>query len=683
MGTTREHPAVRNLVWAAIMAAIWAPAWAVPLDRDYADLSLEELMKVEVTSVARKSQQLADVAAAVYVINQDDIRRSGARSLPEALRLAPGVDAAHISGDRWAVSIRGFNGQFANKLLVMVDGRSVYSPAFSGVFWEALNYPLSEVERIEVVRGPGASVWGANAVNGVINVITKSASASQGGQINARLGSGEYWSGTARYGASLNSDTDYRVYLTSHGQGPSTALSGNDAADKVNSARAGFRMDRHGAGEWTWIAEVYHDSSGDTGTYPSFKAGPPAYSYVQPVDNRHDGVDLVGKGAYELDGGGEFHFQGNLSANDNQITGLGRDRRYILDTDAQHHLALHGAHDLIWGLGLKVTGDTIDGGVLDNGEATTVIKPTHDTLTILSLYGQDEIRLVDDLRLTLGARLEHHSYTGLEFQPNVRLLWHLSPEQSAWTSLARAIRTPSRGERSFTFTQTFVPSPPLPVTTAITSIGGAGVKSEVLNALEIGHRAQWAPSLSTETVFYLHHYDHLLSDKQGTVDPNKPLSPEGYATLPILLGNDQTLTVEGMELTVDWRVRPDWRLQASYSYTNPIHANDASTTWFKGAMPRNIASLRSGHNLGHKLDLDLMLRHVDARTDSQSLYPRDVAAYTAMDVRLGWRPQKALEVSLMGRDLMTGKHLEFINDVTNIQPTQVGPSLELRAKWDF
>lgn len=646
---------------------------------NFVDLSLEELLRVEVSSVSKKTQQLADVAAAVFVINEQDIRRSGARSLPEALRLAPGVDAARISGDRWAVSIRGFNGQFANKLLVMIDGRSVYSPAFSGVFWESINLPLSEVERIEVIRGPGAAVWGANAVNGVINVITKHAGDTQGGQVEVVAGTREYRSGMARYGGQMDADTDYRFYVTGSSRDPHKDQSGADASDDAHAYRAGIRLDRRGAGDWTWIAETYRAVSDDIGTFASFTAGPPSFTFTQPAGIKEDGFDILGKGVYRLDGGSELQFQGSWSYNDATITGMGRDKRHVLDLDAQHHLAKQGNHDLIWGLGLRVTQDEMEGGVLSNGDITTRLTPTEDTLAIYSLYGQDEIRLADGLSLTLGARIEHHDYTGLEIQPNARVLWKIAPEQSVWASASRAVRTPSRGERSFTYNNAYLPTAPFP--TLIQTVGTSSYDSEILHSLEIGHRAQWSPKLSTDAVVFAHHYDNLLSSPMGMTDLST--IPLGYVTQPLYLGNTQALTVRGLELSTDWRPREDWRLQASYTFTDANHDGNGGNTWYKGVMPKHVLNLRSGHNLSRNLDLDLILRHVGERKDPIALYPRNVKAYTALDVRLGWRPDRDLELSLVARELLAGKHVEFINDIIQYRPIQIEPSLELGLRWDF
>jgi iron complex outermembrane receptor protein len=389
---------------------------AQPPAGDLVELSLEDLMQVEVTTVSKKPQALANVAAAVYVISQDDIRRSGARSIPEALRLAPGVDAARLSGNRWSVTMRGFNERFANKLLVLVDGRSAYTPLFSGVLWESLLFPLEDIERIEVIRGPGGSVWGTNAVNGVINIITKTAWSTTGGSLTAGAGSRKGSFGSLRYGAPLaDGNVAYRAYASMLHSNALESATGASARDSDHDLGAGFRFDgiTRGGDNWSVSADFYQTRSNTQVSMidPTLLTAS-TLRYQEPID----GGNLRARWQRRLDEGSDIQLQASLAYTDLWVPYLAGDQRITFDLDFQHHLHATEAHDITWGAGYRQSDDST------SDSRWMVFSPDSATLRVTSLFAQDEISLRQDLRLTLGARLDHYNTTGTAFQPSARLL---------------------------------------------------------------------------------------------------------------------------------------------------------------------------------------------------------------------------------------------------------------------
>src|SRR5256884_4149020 len=406
---------------------------------DVTAISLEDLMNLNVTSVSKRTQKVADAAAAIFVITQEDIRRSGATNIPEALRLVPGVQVARIDENKWAISSRGSNGRFANKLLVLIDGRSVYTPLFSGVYWNVQDVMLEDVDRIEVIRGPGATLWGANAVDGVINVITKKAKATQSAVVTAGAGTEERAVGGVRYGSKLGDNTYYRAYTKYFDWGPSAYPSGITAHDGWDALRGGFLADwtPAGANSLTLQGDIYRSRFDETLTVASLSA---PYSNTFPNDGKYSGGNILGRWNHtsERSSMSLQMYYDNTTITDPSLFG---DHQNILDIDFQHGFHVGDSQQFVWGLGYRSIRDKNDPSF------TVSLQPNQVTLNQFSTFLQDEISLVDNrLLITLGSKFEHNKFTGIEIEPNARLLWNLTPNQSIWTAVSRAVRTPALTE---------------------------------------------------------------------------------------------------------------------------------------------------------------------------------------------------------------------------------------------
>lgn len=634
------------------------------------DLSLDELLQVTVTSVSKKAQRLDETAAAVFVINVDDIRRSGATNVPEALRLAPGVQVAAVGHNKWAVSIRGFNSRVANKLLVLVDGRAIYSPAFSGVFWEHNDIPLENIERIEVIRGPGASIWGTNAVNGVINIITRSARDSQGGLLSLSAGDELRGAGLARYGWALDEQTHARLHAQAKSVDPGHPVAGGAEWDKWESKQAGFRLDAtRGRDTYSLQGNLSDYRSGDRIT-----AFTVAFPYVAILNSDGDGksAHLLGRWERQTDDG--IHsLQAYLDHADND-NGLVRYRNDTFDLEYQRQIDGE-THDLVWGLGFRANRDrpfdTPHLFTADNGKDSK----------LFSAFIQDDIALSPNRwRLTLGSRVEHNSHTGFEVQPNLRLLWTPNKEDSVWAALSRAVRTPSRGETASTVIS-LPPQPPLiPISTAM--VGDPDMNAEKLEALDLGWRRQWAPTLTSEVAAFYYRYADLRAP--FLIPGPLFLGTDPYQ--PLKLSNAIGAEAHGLELSMDWLPLPHWRLQANTSLFH-IRGRDAlygaTDTEFIGSTPGHQISLRSSLDITPRLQWDTWLRHVGRLRGGTSSIDDSVPAYTSLDMRLAWKPNRDLSIALVGQNLLDPTHLEKIAVDVLSDPVEIERAVYVKVDWKF
>lgn len=621
-----------------------------------ADLGLEDLMRIEVTTVSRRPQRIADTAAAVSVLTGDDIRRSGATSIPEALRLIPGVEVARVDGTRWAVSIRGFNIGFANKLLVLVDGRSVYSPLFSGTFWDGPDTFLEDIDRIEVIRGPGAVIWGANAVNGVVNIITKRAADTVGGLVSAAVGPDERRVG-ARYGADLGDAGQWRLYAQNVERNDTSLANSSANGGVLRQNRVGFRADlRANEGNlWTFQGEAY---GGDSGGAPSVLpiTTPPSGVSV-PLDSSPRGYHLKTRWEHELNDGSRFTMDAYFDhARRSRFIGL-TDQVDTWDVNAQHHVQA-GRHNIIWGGGYRTYGFDIGSSAF---VSTTQPAGRED---LLNVFGQDEIALVpDQLRLTLGLKLERSSLvTGVNAQPDARLLWNINERHSAWISASRANRLPSIAEKfarlNANFTPAAPPAVPLPVVTAVG--GSAGLGPEKLDAYQFGLRDQVTARLAFDATVFLHRYKNLAltADAPICAPFGGPPTYIGCVSEFNGLGTAQT---HGFELSTDWRALDFTRLVASYSYLelnvhHPVNFNGVAERT-EARSPRHGFRLQALTDLSDRWSLDTTVRYVDElRTATR------IAPYWTADLRLGWRPRKDIELSLIARNIFDPRRQEFDAD---------------------
>ena len=596
----------KSLAALLLLACCWPAAAraAAPVQTaaNLADLSLEQLANITVSTVSGREEPLLRAPASIFVISSEDIRRSGALSLPEALRLAPNLQVARPDANQYAISARGFNSTIANKLLVLIDGRTVYTPLFAGTFWEAQDVLLEDVERIEVISGPGATLWGANAVNGVINVITKRTTDTQGAL--ATLGSGNSQRDAAfRYGGEFQGGS-YRAYAKATRRESTLLPGGQPVGDQADLAQAGFRADwgrrLHG---FTLQGDV---SGGELG----------------PVEREFNGANLLGRWTQDLDANGALTVQAYLERTTRHHSAIFKERLDTYDLDVQHALRQRGSHRLLWGAGLRHHRDRVDNiGPLQ-------FLPAQRNLNRAHVFVQDEIALRDNLDLTLGAKIETNSYTGAEFLPSARLGWLLRPGQLLWTALSRAVRAPSRIDREF-----FQPG----------LVGGPQFESELSDVLEVGYRAQPSARLSVSLTGFHHDHDKLRSVRPG---------PDGA-----VVANDREGRTSGFEGWASWRPAEWVRLGGGFVRLHQslrvapgavdIAASEASRD------PRGWWKLHAGVDLGHNADLDFMVRHYDALPNGT------VSDYTAVDLRLAWRVSRKVELSLLVQNLLDKGHVEW------------------------
>lgn len=606
-------------------------------DAEVMDLSLEELMDVKVYSAAKKEQALADTAAAAFVITQEDIRRSGATSIPDALRMAPGVQVAQINAHDWAISIRGFNDRFSNKLLVLVDGRTVYSPLFSGTYWSAQDMVMEDIERIEVIRGPGGTVWGANAVNGVINIRTKHSKNTQGGLVSAQGGNYQN-GGSVRYGGELGQDGSYRVYAKGKQNSDYLNSQNQNAHDQWNAGQGGFRAD------YALTGKDQLSFSGDI----QEMAGDETINFRPNIDSSMSqrNANVTAKLSHKTEDG-EWYLQSFYLTDERRSYSM----NYLIDTfdmEFQHNLQAGQRNAVTWGLDYRLVADKLTdfNGVSFN--------PDSRETQLFSAFLQDQFSITDALRLTVGSKIEHNDYSGFEYQPNARLLWKLNENHSTWTSVSRAVRVPSRSfqDMNISLYRVRLPFPPFN-TMEGAIVGDAGVKSEQVTAFEWGYRGQMSQNLSFDVAAFYNIYDTLSSQYPKVIQ-----SPGLIQNLSVT-ANGLEGESYGAELYANWKVTDSWRLQPGYTWlTIDNRTNSTDTTTVsrnEGNSPQNQYSIRSQLSLPHHIEFDTSVYYVDNLRASTATVPN----YTRVDLRLGWRPFKALELSVAGQNLLDDRHPEF------------------------
>lgn len=595
--------------WALGLLCALAPPTAGAQQTDprneYFQMSLEELSEFRVTSVSKKEERLADAAASVYVITAEAIRRAGARSLPEALRLAPNLQVARISAIQYAISARGFNSSTANKLLVMIDGRTVYTPLYSGVLWDAQAALLPDIDRIEVVSGPGGTIWGTNAVNGVINIITRDAAKSGGELLYAAAGT-DGGSVAARHGAALGGQGHYRIYASADRWPHSERVNGAAMPDAWRRKQAGFRADWHGTrGDVSLLGDLYNGTE----------------SQNMPGRTTIAGANLLLRWERPLAGGARLTVQTYLDHTERDIPGLFGESLNTADAEARYAFSDGGAETTVGG-GYRVARDHV------RNSALLAFLPARRTLRWANLFAQQQRALTPALRLIAGLRAETNDDTGLEWLPSAKLAWKPGAAQTLWAGLARVVRAPARLD-----TDLYSPAKP-PYNIA----GGPGFRSELANKLELGWRAQGPAALSVAATLFHSRYHRLRSTSASAAG--------------LVLDNQIAAQTSGLETWASYQAGPGWTLDAGLllqrqRLQGPVasapHGND----------PRHQFSAGSKWNLGAAWEVDLALRHVGA------LPAPAVPAYTALDARLGWRLSPALELRLSATDLLHRGHVEF------------------------
>ncbi|MGH9718251.1 MAG: TonB-dependent receptor plug domain-containing protein [Candidatus Acidiferrales bacterium] len=667
------RPARLKRVFATALIALFVAANAHASDGqnvpDVTAMSVEDLMNMQVTSVSKRAQKLADAAAAIFVITQEDIQRSGARNIPELLEMVPGLEVARIDENKWAIGARGFNGRFDDKLLVLIDGRSVYTPLFSGVYWDVQDVMLDDVERIEVIRGPGATLWGADAVDGVINIITKPAKDTQSGFIKAGGGDEELTADGIRYGGQVGNKGYYRAYMKGFDWGPSTDLAGQDAYDGWHQESGGFRSD------WTLSSrdsltvqgQMYHSQDGETLTIPSLSA---PYSNTFPNTGDYSGGDLLSRWNHTYSNSSislQAYFDRTNYADNNLFV----DHESVYDIEFQHDFHVGERHEFVWGAGYRSIQDRSD------STFTVAVQPSQGEYNLFNAFLQDEIHFLDGrVQLTLGSKLEHNDFTGFEYEPNVRLLVNLSKDQSIWGAISRAVRTPAITEEGLRLNSAVVPpgappfDSPLPVIEAI--YGNSQFQSEDLLAYEVGYRVQATKTFSADIAAFYNNYTDLLTAEPGT--PFTEGNPPTDVVYPFLAENKMSGGTYGVEPFFNWKVFPVWKLYGYYSYLQMnIHKNadslDPTADLPNGSNPKNQAYFQSSLELPRHIEQHLSVRYVD------KLPGIDIPAYTSLDAGVRWSPLPTVTLSFDGLNWLDNRHIEFIPDFINTTPTVVTRSM--------
>lgn len=617
-------------------------------DKDVGQLSNVQVAKASVapaldtavSTVERKSSTVGKTPAAVFVITNEMIRRSGARSIPEVLRMAPGVNVARIDGNKWAVSIRGFNGRFANKLLVQIDGRSVYNPLFGGVYWDVQNVVLEDVAQIEVIRGPGGAVWGANAVNGVINIVTKDASKTRGTFAEAGGGNIEGGYSSFRHGRAIASDADMRVF----GQWfDRNTLSSVTEHDDSRNLRIGSRLDwRPNSVEHMTIQGDYYRGSGGTASRFASPTPPPP---ITIFDEEVEGGNLLYRWSHQHRDQTGWSFQAYVESTDRQLIGAGAGyNRQTIDLDYQRSIKPFRFHDVIYGISYRHTWDRFT-----PQDYFLTLHPARSSYDNASAFLQDTMTLVDDRwYLSLGAKISHNDFSGGEIQPSARLLWTKDERTSLWGSVSRAVRTPTRLLRDARLVLPSFAVGPANIYPVV--FGRNNFEAEDILAWEFGMRRQASDDFAWDLALFHNTY----KDLSGIVPiGGVTLGTEGLI-VPQSFANNASGTAWGGELATTVSMTENWSLRSAYSY---LHLNiDGTQLTQDGDSPQNQLYLQSTHDLGGEVELDLIYRYVDTLPDQQ------ISDYNVMDIRLGWRPNQTLEVYAVGQNLFDADRREYGDD---------------------
>jgi iron complex outermembrane recepter protein len=669
----RARIVARASAMLVILASVPLPAWPQSAP-DLADRSLEDLMNVEVTSVSKKEQTLSRTAAAVFVITQEDIRRSGAINIPDLLRMVPGLDVAQIDANTWAISARGLNGQFSNELLVLLDGRNVYTPTFGGVFWDALDLPLENIERIEVIRGPGGTIWGANAVNGVINIITKKAADTKRTMVVAGGGNIDDGFGTVQYGGSAGKSTDYRVYTKYLNQDHFPGIEGQNGGDGWHVLRGGFRSDTELSPKDTLTVEgaMYSGREGDpTIFFPSVTSPGPVNIEMQ-VDVSGGYIQSVWNHVYSSRSDSSLRVSYDGYSRHDVL----REDRRTFSADFQHHFAWGSRQDVVWALGYGYSSSDTDGNL------TFSLNPADLNTQLFSAFVQDEIALIPNrLYITAGTKLEHNYYTGFGLMPSARVTYSPSVHHMVWAAVSRALRTPaSTDTASRTSLAGFTGTGGVPV--LISLLGNPDFQNEQLIAYEAGYRTTLSNRFSIDFAASYNDYDN-----QRTTEPaapffeSTPLPP--HIVAPLTYKNLGYQEEHGFEVAANWKVTTHWTVSPGYDFER-IHAHVSAASQdtvtaleTEGSDPHVHAQLRSHFDLSRRLTWD-----ASAYFTNRLLF-QDVPAYTRLDTGLSWQWKEGISLSLVGQNLLKDHHLEFVDSVGATRSAEIKRSVYTKFTWLF
>lgn len=635
---------------------------------DYFELSLEQLMEMKVHTASKKVETISNVPAAVYVVTNEDIIRSGVTSIPDALRMVPGLQVARADSNSWAIGIHGFNSTLANKLLVLIDGRTVYNPVFGGTLWEAHNLMLEDIERIEVVRGPGGTLWGANAVNGVINIITKHTRDTQGNLTSAVYGNEEQGTLSSRQGGTFGRDGTYRVYAKGFKQDPSrkpitTTGDKQDTYDEWDGFRTGFRTDW--AEQFTLQGDAYRTNAQQL--RPHFSLIAP-FAPIEQQLIRYEGINVLGRWIDKHNDGSQLSVQTYIdwAKRDEPINFI--DDRMTYDLDAQYNFAPLQRHEIIAGAGFRFLTDD------QRGDNNTSFSPRKRRNNLYSAFVQDKITLAPDAWfLTLGTKFEHNDFSGFEVQPNARLQWHPDQNKTVWASVSRAVRTPTPLEEDVTSTLVTLTN----IRAAL--IPNDGFKSEELTAYELGYRHQLTTGLSLDLAAFYNDYQHLrttTASAENVALVNNGVDPI-HLFIPFMFTNDMKGTSEGIEAVLSWNIHPDLKLAANYSYLHmSLTAIDPTQESDEKITPEHQAGLKIFWNMSDNWTLDVTTTYVD------ELPVIAVDSYVRLDINLGTQLSKSLRMNITGQNLLDHNQREF-GGIDDINAGEIERSVFAKLTWQF
>lgn len=650
------------------------------LPSDLTAVGLQKLLSfdLEVVSAAKKTQRFGDVPAAIYVLSQEDIHRSGVTTVADALALVPGLQVAKIDNHRWAITARGFNSTFSHKLLVLVDGVRVFSPGFNGVWWNEQDLVLEDIDRVEVIRGPGAATWGANATNGVINIITCSAKETQGALTSVTSGKEQNLETLARYGGKIGNSTHYRMYGKYKSVDESEVKSGGEAFDAYQASTGGVRVDSQLSTDehLTLKFDNAYQDRDLTATVPSL--APPYVDQATFSGSKASNVTtLLARYDRNTAPGASYYAQLDYTHEEQagKVHALGQD---TLHFELQQRIPLSNAHDFSHNFEYRYSADRFDGNFADR------LIPSEDTSHLVNYSAQDDFSLIPDrLRLTLGSKFEHHSYTGFGYMPNGRLLFNVNDRNSVWIAVSRALADPSRIEESVQIPVFAAPEPQSGLPLVGLFLGNDKIKPEELIAYELGYRALVSDNLSLDIATFIHEYDDLTS-----AEPQQPSVGmlEGQTgpsvNLPLRFENALKARSYGVELAADYQPFSIWKLRAGYTY---FHLNfdqgdsaDSSViAFFENSYPDSQAQVHSMIDLSSEVQLDTFLRYVD------HLRFGEVPAYVELGARIGWRPTDCLELELIGQNLLHNAHAQFRDTVLPPPVTEVERQYYVRGTYRF
>jgi iron complex outermembrane receptor protein len=636
------------------------------------ELSLDQLINIQVTSVSKKETSVQDSPAAVTVITPDDLNRFGITTLPDALRLVPGMDVAQVNSHEWAVSSRGFNGEFADKMLVLIDGRSVYTTGFGGVIWGAEDVDMEDLDRIEVIRGPGGTLWGDNAVNGVINIITKSAKDTQGGLIVTSAGSDEDQPSTLiRYGGVLATNVYYRVYVKYFDRDGLVTTNNSDAHDPWTGIQGGMRLDWEPSvqDKLTLQGDYYSHKVDENQSIPSVL---PQYAQTSVVDNRDSGGNVLGRWTHDFSDDSGLIVQAYYDYFSPEQIGV----KYISDTadlDAQYRFALGSRNDVIWGADYRYISDKLSPSYYLS------FNPAKQDEQLFSSFVQDEITLVPDkFKVTLGSKFEDNSFTGFDVQPSVRLLWTPTERQTVWASVSRAVRTPSISEMDERVNVEVIPATRTTPPILLSDFGNPNLKPEELVAYELGYRVAPTRRCSFDLAGFYNDYSQLITAVPGS--PRLEADPFPYLLIPSVNENAGPAQTYGIELSGRWDPIDCWHLAASWSWLE-THSPLASTLSL-GASPEQQFQVRSTLDLPCNLEFDTAVYYMDQIEAPYGIGQTVIPSYVGLDVGLVWRPCKSLELGIWGKNLLQAEHAEFTSYKTPLV-TEVPRSIMGKITWRF